>query len=97
MRPEAALAGSLRLCFHQVSRSDPTGTLGKSGGRGGVMTSIGDICATKNELGTTATKNGPLAISDALTAFESQAGKLPAEPTPDAKHCGRLRARLGRR
>ena len=48
------------------------------------MASIGDFSATKNELGTTATKNGPGTISDALTAFEAQAGKLPAEPTSDA-------------
>jgi hypothetical protein len=34
--------------------------------------------------GTTATKNGPGTISDALTAFEAQAAKLPAEPGPDA-------------
>lgn len=31
-----------------------------------------------------ATKNGPGTISDALSAFEAQAQKLPAEPTPDA-------------
>ena len=48
------------------------------------MTSIGDISATKNELGSRAAKNGPGTISDALTAFEAQAGKLPAEPTSDA-------------
>ena len=48
------------------------------------MASIGDISATKNKLGTTAAKNGPGTISDALTAFEAQAGKLPAEPTSDA-------------
>src|SRR6516165_6667034 len=48
------------------------------------MASIGDISATKNELGHGATKNGPGTISDALTAFEAQAGKLPAEPTSDA-------------
>src|SRR6516162_4290789 len=30
-----------------------------------------------------ATKNGPGTISDALTAFEVQAAKLPAGPAPD--------------
>jgi hypothetical protein len=38
------------------------------------MTSTGD---------TQATKNGPGTISDALTAFEAQAVKLPAGPAPD--------------
>src|SRR5215468_6442265 len=33
---------------------------------------------------TKATKNGPGTISDALTAFEAQAQKLPAGPVPDA-------------
>lgn len=33
---------------------------------------------------TSATKNGPGTISDALTAFEAQVAKLPAGPTPDA-------------
>lgn len=33
---------------------------------------------------TSAAKNGPGTISDALAAFEAQAAKLPAEPVPDA-------------
>src|SRR5215471_7875715 len=43
-------------------------------GRGKVMASTGD---------TRATENGPGTISDALTALEAQAAKLPAGPAPD--------------
>src|SRR5215471_10148307 len=43
-------------------------------GRGKVMASTGD---------TRATENGPGTISDALTALEAQATKLPAGPGPD--------------
>ena len=39
---------------------------------------------TKTEPETRAAKNGPGNFSDALAAFEAQASKLPAEPTPDA-------------
>ena len=39
---------------------------------------------TKNEAETRAAKNGPGNFSDVLAAFEAQASKLPAEPTPDA-------------
>lgn len=60
------------------------GTPGNLGGRGEVMASISDTSATKNEPDTKAAKNGPGTISDALTAFEAQATKLPAEPVPDA-------------
>ena len=65
---------------------------GQPGGRGGVMTSTSDTSVTKKgpETGpikkgpaTSATKNGPGTISDALAAFEAQATKLPAGPTPD--------------
>jgi hypothetical protein len=43
-------------------------------GKENIMTSAGD---------TKATENGPGTISDALTAFEAQAAKLPAGPGPD--------------
>jgi hypothetical protein len=43
-------------------------------GKGKVMAAIDD---------THTTKNGPGTISDALTAFEAQAAKLPAGPAPD--------------
>jgi hypothetical protein len=48
------------------------------------MASTSDASAIKNEPDTKAAKNGPGTISDALTAFEAQATKLPAEPVPDA-------------
>ena len=47
------------------------------------MTSTGDTKATKNGPGNSAVKNGPGTISDALTAFEAQATKLPTGPAPD--------------
>jgi hypothetical protein len=47
------------------------------------MTSTSDATATKKGPDTSATKNGPGTISDALTAFEAQATKLSAGPTPD--------------
>lgn len=48
------------------------------------MTSTSDSDATKNRSEIKVTKNGPGNISDALTAFEAQVSKLPAEPAPDA-------------
>ena len=48
------------------------------------MASTGDTSATKNGPDTKAAKNGPGTFADALSAFEAQAAKLPAEPTPDA-------------
>ena len=51
------------------------------------MASTGDpgleTKATKNAPGSRAAENGPGTISDALTAFEAQAAKLPAGPAPD--------------
>jgi hypothetical protein len=47
------------------------------------MTSTGDTKATKNGPENSAAKNGPGTVSDALTAFEAQATKLPAGPAPD--------------
>src|SRR5262249_39569365 len=67
-----------------VSRSALAGTPGNPGGRGEVMASTSDASVTKNEPETRAAKNGPGTFSDALAAFEAQASKLPAEPTPDA-------------
>jgi hypothetical protein len=49
-----------------------------------VMTSISETGAAGKRPDTKAAKNGPGTISDALTAFETQAAKLPAEPAPDA-------------
>jgi hypothetical protein len=48
------------------------------------MASTSETSATKNGPDTKAAENGPGTISDALAAFEAQAVKLPAEPTPDA-------------
>jgi hypothetical protein len=47
------------------------------------MASAGDTKETKNEPGGSAASDGPGTISDALTAFEAQAEKLPAGPSPD--------------
>lgn len=47
------------------------------------MTSTGDTKATKKGPESSAAKNGPGTISDALTAFEAQATKLPTGPAPD--------------
>ncbi|HSR90785.1 MAG TPA: hypothetical protein VLK88_05735 [Gemmatimonadales bacterium] len=47
------------------------------------MTSTSDTKVTKNGTESSATKNGPGTISDALTAFETQAAKLPTGPVPD--------------
>jgi hypothetical protein len=47
------------------------------------VASAGDTKETKNEPESSAASNGPGTISDALTAFEVQAEKLPAGPTPD--------------
>ena len=47
------------------------------------MASTGDTKETTNGPGSSAAGNGPGAISDALTAFEAQAEKLPPGPTPD--------------
>lgn len=52
-------------------------------GKGKAMASTGDTKETKNGPESSAANNGPGAISDALTAFEAQAEKLPAGPTPD--------------
>ena len=52
-------------------------------GKGKVMTSAGDTKATKNGPENSATKDRPGTISDALTAFEAQAAKLPTGPAPD--------------
>jgi len=48
------------------------------------MASTGDTSATKNGPESSATQNRSGAISDALAAFEAQAAKLSAGPTPDA-------------
>src|SRR5215471_993935 len=48
------------------------------------MASTGETTATNNGPDPKAAKNGPGTISDALTAFEAQVAKLPAEPGPDA-------------
>jgi hypothetical protein len=48
------------------------------------MASTSDTSAAKNEHDAKAVKDGPGTISDALSAFEAQAAKLPAEPKPDA-------------
>ena len=48
------------------------------------MASISETGAGGNRPDTKAAQNGPGTIADALTAFEAQAAKLPAEPTPDA-------------
>lgn len=48
------------------------------------MASTSDTTATKNGPDSKAAKNGPGTISDALTAFEAQVAKLPAESGPDA-------------
>ena len=47
------------------------------------MASTDDTKTTKNEPESSASKNGPGTISDALTAFEAQAVKLPTGPAPD--------------
>jgi hypothetical protein len=47
------------------------------------MASAGDTKETKNEPGSSAASDGPGTISDALAAFEAQAEKLPAGPSPD--------------
>lgn len=47
------------------------------------MASAGDTEATKNGPESSAAKNRPGTISDALTAFEAQAAKLPTGPAPD--------------
>lgn len=47
------------------------------------MASTDDTKTTKNEPESSANKNGPGTISDALTAFEAQAVKLPTGPAPD--------------
>ena len=46
------------------------------------MASTDDTKTTKNEPESSASKNGPGTISDALTAFEAQAVKLPTGPAP---------------
>jgi hypothetical protein len=48
------------------------------------MASAGEISATKNGPDTKAAKSGPGTVLDALSAFQAQAVKLPAEPAPDA-------------
>jgi hypothetical protein len=47
------------------------------------MTSTGDTKTTNNGPENSAAKNGPGTVSDALTAFEAQATKLPTGPAPD--------------
>jgi hypothetical protein len=47
------------------------------------MASTGDTKVIKNGPESSATENGPGAISDALTAFEAQAARLPTGPAPD--------------
>lgn len=46
------------------------------------MALTNDIKTTKNEPESSANKNGPGTISDALTAFEAHAVKLPTGPAP---------------
>ena len=62
----------------------PGGYSRQTWGKGRGMASIGDTSATKNAPDTNAVKNGPGTISDAVTVFEADATKLPAEPVPDA-------------
>ena len=48
-----------------------------------VMAAAGDTRETKNEPASSPASDGAGTISDALTAFEAQAEKLPAGPSPD--------------